>query len=199
MTGRTIDVRHLPAFEISPQEPLYIGQLCLAAIEASMFFIMVAMYFYVRLSMDVWPPPGANRPDALLPSLALIPLLISCAGSYIASEGAKKNDRGRMLLGLGMNLAFALVFLAARYFWWKSWTFTWYKDAYGSLLWVIVGLHTYDAVADLIFTAVLIFLLATRRYGEKERLGVHVDSIVWYVIAGIWLVLYATLVWGARV
>ena len=65
-----------------------------------------------------------------MPTLALIPLLVSAVGSYIASEGAKKNERGRMLLGLGTNLTLAIVFLVMRYFWWSEWTFTWYKDAY---------------------------------------------------------------------
>ena len=47
---RTLDVSHLPRRRISNQAPLWWGQLLMALIEASMFFILLAMYFYIRLS-----------------------------------------------------------------------------------------------------------------------------------------------------
>src|SRR3569832_2339836 len=97
---RTLDVSELPVGNVSEQAPLWWGQLMLALIEASIFFILLAMYFYIRLSMDVWPPPGIQLPPVRPATIALIPLLLSAAGSYIASEAAKEDDRGGMLLGL---------------------------------------------------------------------------------------------------
>ena len=52
----------------------------------------------------MWPPPGIQLPPFGLATFALVPLVLSAFGSYLASEGAKKNDRGGMLLGLGLNL-----------------------------------------------------------------------------------------------
>jgi cytochrome c oxidase subunit I+III len=62
----------------------------------------------------------------------------------------------------------------------------------------MIGLHTMDVVADLGFTAVLIFLIATGRIGGMQRLGVHVDSVVWYVLVAIWVPLYVVIYWGPR-
>jgi len=193
---RSIDVAHLPIGDVSDQAPLWWGQLILAFIEASMFFILLAMYFYIRLSYDMWPPPGVQLPHVGLATLALVPLIVSAIGSYLASEAAKKNDRGGMMLGLGLNLILATTFTVLRGVSWYSFNFNWKTGAYGSIVWAIMWLHTVDTVADMIFTAILLLLLALGYTGVKQRLGVHVDSILWYFIILIWLPLYVAIYWG---
>jgi cytochrome c oxidase subunit 3 len=193
---RTLDVSHLPDFEISAQAPLWWGQLMLALIEGTMFCILIAMYFYYRLSLDMWPPPGVQLPLLTVPTLALIPLFASAAGSYIASEGAKKNNRRRMILGLLLNITLALLFLALRIWSWSTLNFDWKSDIHGSLFWTALGLHTYDAGADLLFTIVLLVLALLGYTGPRQRLAIHVDSVVWYFLVLIWIPLYVTLYWG---
>lgn len=193
---RTIDVAHLPDFEIGSEAPLWWGQVCLTMIEGTMFCILIAMYFYIRLSMDMWPPPGVQLPHELLPAIGLALLLVSCIGSKVASDGAKSNNRGRMILGLVVNLALALAAMAVRAVEWHGWNFKWTTSAYGSITWGIMFLHTLDTGADLAFTAVLILILILGRSGPYQRLGVHVDSIVWYFLVAIWIPLYVTIFWG---
>lgn len=198
ITSRTLDLGHLRPYDISNKAPLWWGQLLLCVIEGSMFFILIAMYFYMRLSVDVWPPPGTQLPHLLWPTLALIPLLLSAGGSYWASEGAKKNDRMAMLVGMIGNVALAIAFLALRLVEWSTFNFTWKTDAHGTIVWSILFLHTLDTVADLIYTIVLIIIIASGRYGQKQRIGVHVDSVVWYFIVAIWIPLYGVIYWGPR-
>jgi cytochrome c oxidase subunit 3 len=196
MTARTIDVSQLPDFEISSEAPLWWGQLFMCFVEGTMFCIMIAMYFYIRLSMDMWPPPGIQLPHQFWPAVCVILLIASCAGSYVASEGAKKGDRGRVILGLAINLILAFAALGARWIEWGHWNFSWMSTAYGSITWGIMFLHTLDVVADLIFTCVLLLIALVGRDGPKQRIGVHVDSIVWYFLVIIWIPLYVTVFWG---
>jgi heme/copper-type cytochrome/quinol oxidase subunit 3 len=196
--ARTLDVSSLPAFEISNRAPLWWGQLFLCAIEGSMFAILIAMYFYYRISIDVWPPPGVRPPALFGPTIALIPLILSAIGSYFASEGAKKNSRILMLGGLGANLAFAAIFLGLRFVEWNTFNFTWASDVHGSIVWSILFLHTFDVIADLIMTAVLVIAVAIGKGGPRQRLGVHVDSVVWYFLVLIWFPLYVVVYWGPR-
>src|SRR5947209_3474704 len=135
MTVKTIDVSDLPSYEISNQAPLWWGQVLLAAIEGMMFCILIAAYFYVRLRMDVWPPPGDQFPHTLLPTLALIPLLLSCVGSYWASEAAKKNHPAGMIGGMLLNFVLASVFLVMRLVEWHSLNFSYKSDAFGTYVW----------------------------------------------------------------
>jgi len=193
---RTLDVSGLPAYEISNRAPLWWGQLFMALIEASLFCILIAMYFYARLSVDVWPPPGVPPLQVTMPTLALIPLLLSAAGSYVASEGAKKDDSRKMIAGLGANLVLAIIFMTLRFMEWRTFNFTWESDIHGTLVWSILFLHSFDAIADLLMTAVLIVILVLGKHGPRQRLGVHVDSILWYFIVLIWIPLYIAVYWG---
>ena len=196
---RALNVAGLPPYNISNQAPLWWGQVILCAIEGSMFCMLIAIYFYLRLGVDVWPPPGARLPDATIATWALVPLFLSTIGSYLASEAAKKNSRGGMIFGLGQNLLFALVFLFLRYLDWRDLNFNWAADAHGSVVWSILFLHTFDVVGDLLMTAVLLIIVIAGRSGPKQRLGVHVDSVVWYFLVAIWLPLYGVIVWAPRI
>ena len=196
--SKSIDVSHLPPYEISNQAPLWWGQLLLAAIEGMMFCILIAAYFYVRLRVDVWPPPGDQYPHKLLPTLALIPLLVSCLGTYWASEAAKKDDRAGMIKGLLFNLVLAVVFFVMRVMDWYSLNFSYKADAFGSYMWTFLAVHTYDYVADVIFTLVLFVIVLFGRHGPKVRIGVHVDSVVWYFLVIIWVPLYIVVYWGPK-
>lgn len=193
-----LDLSHLPPVEISSKAPLWWGQAVLCAIEASMFFVLIAIYLYLRLRVDVWPSLPSYLPAVTLPTVALLPLIVSTAGSYWASAAAQENDRMGMISGMGINVFFTTIFLAMRFVEWKSFNFTWITDAHGSVIWTILFLHTLDAVADTLFTIVLIACVASGKYGHRQRLGVHVDSVVWYFIVGIWLPLYGLIYWVPR-
>jgi len=195
---RTLDVSGLPPYEISNQSPLFWGQALMCLIEGSLLCMLIATYFYLRLGVDVWPAPEVHLPGLTLPTLALIPLFASCAGSYLASEAAKNGSRSGMLFGLGLNLGLAIVFLVLRGIEWNSLNFTWASDAHGSIFWTILFLHSYDVVADVLMTAVLLLIVASGRYGPRQRIGVHVDSVLWYFLVGIWVPLYAVVYWGPR-
>jgi cytochrome c oxidase subunit I+III len=195
---RTLDVSALPPYDISNQSPLFWGQVLMCLIEGSLLCMLIAAYFYLRLGVDVWPGPGVHLPNLTYSSWALLPLAASCVGSYLASEAAKKDSRSGMLLGLGLNLGLAIVFLSLRALEWSSLNFTWASDAHGSIVWTILFLHTYDIVADLLMTAVLIVIVASGRYGPRQRIGVHVDSVLWYFLAGIWIPLYGVVNWAPR-
>lgn len=196
---RTLDVSELSPCLISNKSPLWWGQLLMCFIEGSVLFMLIAMYFYLRLSVDVWPPPGTQLPHRLLPTLALIPLLVSAAGSYWASEAAKKNDRWGMLKGMGLNVALGIGFLSLQFAAAKTLNFNWRTDVHGSIFWSVLFLHSLDTVGDILYTAVLIYAVASNRYGQKQRLGIHADSVLWYFIVAIWFPLYLVLFWGPHI
>lgn len=194
--AKTIDVSHLPPYEISNQAPLWWGQLLLAAIEGAIFCILIACFFYVRLRYDVWPPPGDQYPHRLLPTIGLIPLVLSCLGTYWASEAAKKDDRAGMLKGLLLNLLLALVFFVIRVMDWYSLNFSYKADGFATYTWTFLAVHSYDYVADMIFTLVLLTIVLLGKHGPKVRLGVHVDSVVWYFLVIIWIPIYVVVYWS---
>jgi heme/copper-type cytochrome/quinol oxidase subunit 3 len=66
-------------------------------------------------------------------------------------------------------------------------------------MWTILALHSFDYAVSMIETAVLLVIVASGRYGERERTGVHVDSVLWYFVVLIWIPLYVVMYWGPRI
>lgn len=197
--ARTLDVSHLPDWDVSSNSPLWWGQMLLATIEGSMFCMLIAIYFYLRQSVDMWPPPGTQLPHLIFPTLALIPLILSGGGSYWASAGAKENDRRKMLTGMLVNVVLAFLFLGLRVSEMRTLNFNWATDVHGSIFWTILFLHLIDALADFLYTVVLIAIVARGHTGPKQRLGVHVDSVVWYFIIASWIPFYIVIYWGPHI
>ena len=112
-----------------------------------------------------------------------------CSVRNIASPQAKGKRvvlTCRILDGDGVGLPDAMVEI-------------WQADAQGSYVWAFLGLHTFDFIADAIFTLVLLILIVSGRYAEKQRLGVHVDTVVWYFLVAIWIPIYILIYWGPRI
>ena len=196
---RAIDVSGLPDYSISSESPVWWGQLFLAAIEGSMFFILIAMYFAYRMDVDVWPPPGTQYPPLLMATAGLIVLIASAWGVYWAGEGAKKDDRAAMVLGMFVNLVLGFAFVGLQVSAWRNLNFDWKVGVHGSIVWAILSLHMLDTAADLLFTLVLFRIALLGPYSARLRLAVHVDSIVWYFIVLIWIPLYVCTFWGPRI
>ncbi len=96
-------------------------------------------------------------------------------------------------------MVLAGIAFAMRLIEWHSLNFNWKTDAQGSYVWAFLGLHSFDYIGDVVFTIVLLIIIWSGRYGEKQRLGVHVDSVVWYFIVAIWIPIYIVIYWGPRI
>ena len=197
--ARTLDVSRLPDWEVSSNSPLWWGQVLMATIEGCMFCILIAIYFYLRQRVDVWPPPGVQLPHLIYPTLALVPLILSAGGSYLAGVGAQEDNRRKMLTGMLANVLLAFLFLGLRVMEMRTLNFNWATDVHGSIFWTILFLHLIDALGDVLFTVVLIVIVALGNTGPKQRLGVHVDSVVWYFIVASWIPFYFVIYWGPHI
>ena len=195
---RTLDVSHLPPYDISNQSPLFWGQALMALIEGVLFLMLIATYFFLRLGVDVWPAPGVQIPIVFCQQSRCCPCSPAALVLISPVKPRKKEEQSGMLFGLSINLGLAAIFVFLRAMEWRTFNFTWASDAHGSIVWAILFLHTIDFVADLIMTSVLIFLVAIGRYGPNQRLGIHVDSALYYLLVGIWIPLYGLIYWGPQ-
>ena len=56
VTEHTIDVSDLPPAVEDHRSPIWWGNLLLLCIETTMFGLLVATYFYLRMNFNQWPP-----------------------------------------------------------------------------------------------------------------------------------------------
>jgi cytochrome c oxidase subunit I+III len=72
--------------------------------------------------------------------------------------------------------------------------FKWNTDIYGSFVWTMLVLHTMHVIADGTQTLVVIAIVLFRKVHEKQLLGIKVDGLYWFFVAGayvpVFLVVY---------
>jgi len=190
---RFIDVADLPTIAFLSRSPAFWAAIGVVMMEGTMFSLLIASYYYARLGVDVWPPPGTRLLGFTLPTIELVLLLISVPPAYWSSEAAKKNDIPKARLHLILNVVFALAALAVRAYEWGTLNFDWKANIEASIVWMMLALHTFELGSGILITLFLIAVSLTARFNDTHRKGIDFDSITWYFIVGIWIPMYATI------
>lgn len=195
--GDELDVADLPSFGFSHRSILWWATLGLIAIEGTVFALCVVAYLYLRTHADVWPltePP----PDLHWGTLNTVILLASLWPNQWLKRRAERLDRGAVKIGLVACMAFSLAFLAVRALEFGVLNCRWDSSAYGSVVWMLMGLHTVHLLTDTWDTGVLTVLAFTGPFEAKRFVDVSENALYWYFVVLSWLPLYAVVYFGAR-
>lgn len=193
----TLEVRQLPSFGFSHRSLMWWATAGLMAIEGTVFAIAVAMYFYLRGVNAAWPM-HAPPPGLLWGTVNTVILLASLWPNQLAKRAAERGDRVGARIWLSVCLAFAVAFLVVRGFEFAALNVMWYANAYGSIVWLLLGLHTTHLITDTVDTAVLAALLFTGPFEGKRLLDTSENAIYWYFVVLSWLPIYAVLYLAPR-
>jgi heme/copper-type cytochrome/quinol oxidase subunit 3 len=94
---------------------------------------------------------------------------------------------------------FGLLPLAVRAFEFRALNVWWDFNAYGSILWVMLGLHTAHLATDVVDTMVLTTLMWTRHGHSPRRFDDVTDNaFYWNFVVLSWLPIYLLIYWIPR-
>jgi heme/copper-type cytochrome/quinol oxidase subunit 3 len=202
----TIDASKLPDIAFDAQAPLWWGNLLLVLIETTTMALLIASYFYIRRNFWEWPPP---RVDALpiighpVPRLGaatvnVLLLLISCWPMYWTDQAARRADRFKVMLGLLLMCAISIASIWLRWREFSDVHFRWDDNAYGSIVWTLLGMHFFYIISGLAEFAIMALWCMTHPFEEKHGLDVTLMGGFWYWVAGIWAITYVIIYWYPR-
>ncbi|HEY6246132.1 MAG TPA: cytochrome c oxidase subunit 3 [Pyrinomonadaceae bacterium] len=204
-TRRVIDVSDLPHHGFDTIDPVWWGNNGLLCIETSMFMILIATYFYLRQNFLSWPPPLGQLtgpldplPDLLFGTTNTVVLLISLFGAVAVDIAARRNYRGVAQLGLVICLLFGVGAIILRAYEFPAVKFRWDANAYGSIVWFMLGMHLAHLLTLTLETFLLTIWCFVRDFDMKHRLDITALTIYWYWVVGIWLLLYSIIYWMPR-
>jgi heme/copper-type cytochrome/quinol oxidase subunit 3 len=186
-----LDVAGLPTYAYGQRSILWWGTLGFCLIEATAFALAVVAYFYLRGRSGTWPPDGFKPPDLRWGTLNTALLLASCLPNQWVKAAAEREDIGAVRLWLSVCLAFGLAFNAVRGFEFGVLNVRWDDNAYGSIVWTLMFLHTTHIVTDVADTAVLAVLMFTRHGRGRRFVDVSENAFYWYFVVLTWLPIYA--------
>jgi heme/copper-type cytochrome/quinol oxidase subunit 3 len=148
--------------------------------------------------MPAWPPDGVAPPDLLWGTINTAILLVSGIPNGLAKRAGEQVDLRGVRIWMVVCLVFGVAFNAARVYEFRHLNVMWDRDAYGSIVWMLLGLHTTHIVTDFLDTAVLTVLMFTGPVEEKRFIDVEENAAYWYFVVLAWLPIYAVIYWAPR-
>jgi cytochrome c oxidase subunit III len=114
-------------------------------------------------------------------------------------SAAEKMDLRKTRIWMIVADVFAVAFVTVRTFEYQTLNTSWDSHAYGSVVWVLLSLHTVHLVTDLVDSLVLTVLMFTEHGDEPTRfVDVSENAFYWYFVVLTWLPIYAVLYWAPR-
>jgi heme/copper-type cytochrome/quinol oxidase subunit 3 len=199
MTERIVgDLSRLPTSGFGAKSPIWWGTLAFVALEGTGFALAIGTYLFLAFLNPEWPL-GAP-PPALLPGTAVtVLLLLSVIPNHLTNRWAHEMNVPRVRLGLVMMSLFGLAPLVVRIFEFPALNISWDENAYGSILWFLLGLHTTHLLTDVGDTLVLTALMFTK-HGHRERRMSDVgdNAFYWDFVVVSWVLIYLLIYWVPR-
>jgi len=187
----------LPSHAFGHRSMMWWGVMGMIAIEGTVFALAIAVYLYVRKDFTEWPPV-AQPPELFWGTLNTLILIVSMVPNQWAKRAAERYDARNVKWALVVCLIFSAAFLAVRVFEFGSLNCRWDTNAYGSAIWMLLGLHTLHLLTDTYDTAVLTALMWFGPVEDKRFVDVSESAVYWYFVVIAWLPVYAIIYFGAR-
>jgi cytochrome c oxidase subunit III len=191
-----LDVSELPTYVYGPRGVIWWGTVGMIAIEGTVFALAIFAYLYIRSRLDHWPP--SPEPDLLWGTLNLVIALVSLVPNQLAKNAADNAQREKARVWLAVCIAFAVVLLVVRGFEFAALNTRWDSNAYGSAVWMLLGLHTMHLATDFYDTVVLAVMAFTGPWEGKRFVDVSENAFYWYFVVLAWVPIYGVIYWAPR-
>lgn len=195
--NNALDVSDLPSFAFSHRSPMWWGTMGMIAIEGTIFALCIGCYFYLRSHANAWPM-SAPPPDLLWGSVNTLILLASVIPNHFVKHAAQNMDLAKARLWLVVCMLFSIAFLAVRVFEYGTLNVRWDSNAYGSVVWMLMSLHTVHLLTDAFDSLVLTILMFTGPLEGRRFVDVSENAMYWDFVVVSWLIIYGVIYWAPR-
>lgn len=196
--GDAIDVANLPSYGFSHRSLMWWGTAGMMAIEGAAFAFMIVIYFYLRALDDSWPRGGEGGPDLLWGSLNMLLILLSAIPNTYTEKAAIDRDLRKVRIGLVALVTFSLALLVVRAIEFYHLNVRYDESAYGSTVWTLLGLHTFNLVTDVLDSLVLTVLMFKGPLEGKRFVDIAENAGYWDFVVVTWVPIYAVMYWAPR-
>ena len=192
------DLSRLPTHGMHSASPTWWGTLAFMLLEGTGFALAIAIYLYLWSLASTWPI-AVPAPDLGPGSVITLILIASIVPNYFVSKWAGVEDLRRVRIGIAVMAVIGILPLIVRAYEFPALNVSWDSNAYGSAVWLMLGLHTTHLITDLVDTVVLVAIMLTRHARNSRRFGdVQDNALYWNFVVISWLPLYVCIYWMPR-
>lgn len=187
------DASSLPDYGFGSRSTTWWGVVGFMTIEGAAFALGFASYFFLMAQEKQWPA-SAPPPDLFWGSFSLVLLLLSEIPNAWTKRAAEREDMAAVRRGLIMMCLIVLPIFVTRGIEYDHLNVGWDRNAYASITWALLLMHTIHLVTDWVDTLVLTVLMHTP-HGYKGRRFVDTseNALYWHFIVWSWVLVYAVI------
>lgn len=190
MTQRVLDVSHLPTGTNDSRALLWWGNIGMLAIEGTMFALSAAGYFYLRSVNLDWPPATVQPMPLTWPTVNVVLFALSLIVMRMVDRAAYRQEARPVKVGLAVCVVIGITFNIIRAWSFAHLGFKWSSHAYGSMIWTILGLHTFHSIVATGETSLLLVYSLVRPLTKKQYLDIRATAVYWYFVVLVWIPFY---------
>jgi cytochrome c oxidase subunit III len=195
----TDSVADLPTHKFGPGSLTWWGIIGFMVIEGTAFGLAFAAYFFIMGHEQGWPPEGRQAPNLLWGTLFTILILVSEYWNTKIKHAADQRDVVTVRRLMPVMVLIGAVLLIIRGFEFNNLNCRWTDDAYSSIIWALLLLHTTHILTDWLDTVVLTFLMRTEVAWEGRKLvDTDENSLYWRYVWLLWIPIYLMIYWVPR-
>ena len=195
--GNALDVADLPSYGFSHRSLMWWGNAGMIAIEGVAFGFMIIIYFYLRSIARTWPDDGAV-PDLLWGTVNLGLILLSALPNWYTGKAALDRNVAKVRAGLIASAVVGTALCVVRWYEFTALNSRWDDGAYGSVIWVLLGIHSFNLVTDYFDTLVLAAVMYVKPIEGKRFVDIAENCGYWWFVVLSWFPIYAVVYWAER-
>ncbi len=192
------DLSSLPASAGGPRHLVWWGNLGFMLIEGTGFALAAAVYLYLMTQAHQWPPPGDYLPGLLWSGVFTVGLVLSAIPNCWVLRCARNKNVAGVRWGTAGMVVIAMLLMVPRALEFSHLGVPWHQDAYGSVIWLLLVLHTTHIVTEWGESGVIATWLFTHRVEDDQFADVEDNANYWNFVVLAWLPLYALIYWAPR-
>lgn len=171
---------------------LAVGVMIWLGSEFMFFSGLFAAFFTIRAHAAVWPPAGTKL-DTYQALIFTVVLLASSPTMQFGVWAQERGERAKARAWIVVSLLLGAAFLGNQLYEWNTLPFRPSTNAYGSLFYIMSGLHGLHVLLGLVAMVALLARLSGPKGDPGETPVFQAVSYYWHFVDIVWIGLFSAL------
>lgn len=172
----------------------FVGMMLFLGADLMFFVALLGAFLVFRGGSIDWPPLGQPRLPIAVTGVNTIILLASGFTMRRAMQMIRSDHVSAFLKLLLLTATLGAAFLFIQGSEWirlVGFGLTMSSSVYGSIFYVLIGCHALHVLGAVLWLVVINLKARQNRYTAENHIGPQLCAMYWYLVVGLWPVLYA--------